>query len=77
MEIILRENYDDGNDVWDLLGFHVRGGIGIKWMFGQDFGFCLDIVAGWSSGVAIESETDGYDGQAVEISTNLGMVVGW
>jgi hypothetical protein len=62
---------------WDLVGFHVRGGVGIKWMFSRDFGFCLDLVAGWSSGVAIESEVEGDDGQATEISTNLGMVVGW
>jgi hypothetical protein len=62
---------------WDLVGFHVRGGVGIKWMFSRDFGFCLDLIAGWSSGVAIESEVEGDDGQAVEISTNLGMVVGW
>jgi len=68
---------DDEGYYWDLVGFHVRGGLGIKWMFGRDFGFCLDLVAGWSSGVAIESEVEGADGQAVEISTNLGMVVGW
>jgi hypothetical protein len=46
-------------------------------MFSRDFGFCLDLIAGWSSGVAIEDEVEGDDGQAVEISTNLGMVVGW
>ena len=68
---------DDEGYYWDLVGFHVRGGVGIKWMFSRDFGFCLDLVAGWSSGVAIESEVEGADGQAVEISTNLGMVVGW
>jgi len=68
---------DDESYYWDLVGFHVRGGAGIKWMFGQDYGFCLDLVAGWSSGVAIESEVEGADGQAVEISTNLGVVIGW
>jgi hypothetical protein len=62
---------------WDLVGFHVRGGMGIKWMFSRDFGFCMDLVAGWSSGIAIEDEVDGDDGQAVELSVNLGMVVGW
>jgi hypothetical protein len=67
----------DTSYYWDLVGFHARGGVGIKWMFSRDFGFCLDLVAGWSTGVAIESDVEGSDGQAVEISTNLGMVVGW
>jgi hypothetical protein len=62
---------------WDLVGFHVRGGLGIKWMFSRDFGFCMDILAGFSSGVAIESEVEGDDGQAVEVAFNFGLVVGW
>jgi hypothetical protein len=37
----------------------------------------MDVLAGFSSGVAVESEVEGADGQAVELGINLGMVVGW
>ena len=73
----VRLEYDSGSDVWDLVGFHVRGGLGLKWMFGRDFGVCIDVLAGWSSGVAIEDQVEGADGQAVELAFNFGMVVGW
>jgi hypothetical protein len=73
----VRLEYDSGNDVWDLAGFHVRGGMGVKWMFSRDFGICMDVLAGFSSGVAIESEMEGADGQAVEVALNFGLVVGW
>jgi hypothetical protein len=73
----VRLDYDSGSDVWDLVGFHVRGGLGLKWMFGRDFGACIDVLAGWSTGVAIEDQVEGADGQAVELAFNFGMVVGW
>ena len=37
----------------------------------------MDVLAGFSSGVAIESDVEGADGQAVEVAVNFGMVLGW